>query len=176
MRNNESTEGRLANGLHNQISTAVQLAVNEAAQSPDQGGQAPGWLYITGMSALAAHLTACCVIGNRPILTPEEIATRGQQELQKLVTPERAMFAAIYSAVIFDDYDPTDGRLTTSTGLDKLVETMRLWKAVYPDKKPENYFDAKIIEAINRVDTEASRAFDGIMHKLGVKSGPHTVN
>lgn len=123
------------------------------------GGDASDGAFLGCMAALGALTPTAMIFAKRPQLTEKEVKERGKEIAMSLVSTETLLFAAIASAHVLVD-SQRDGGIVTEFGPHILWQALNIWEKVYPDKKPDDFFDPGMLKA-------ARKAGANIGDKLG---------
>lgn len=151
--------------LHRGVGEMTQMAAIAAKR--EAGGNIADAGYLGSIAALGAMMPTTITFANMPQRDlREEFERDGQKVVAKYITPERLTFAALMAARVLTHFNAENGASTTEWGPHIFFEALSQWEKLYPDKKAEDYFNPRLIEAARAVKSDTKVAsFDEFMAK-----------
>lgn len=165
---------RMREELSSSVGQAVMTAIAVTMQNNPDRERIPAAVHLGCNVALTALVPIVPFLAKRPSLSPEEAKKQGPDELVKLMTYERLLFAALIVARMQGDvrvanYEVTkdgmhgcDVSQEVNFGPYVLGQALEDWKKV-TGKDPTEYLDKSLLRAIEQCERESLAPFEDFL-------------
>ena len=178
---------QIRNELSQMVGKGVQTSVAIIMSQEHPSTAIPESVHLGCNVALCSLVPIVPFLSKRPNLTPEEAREKGADELVKLLTYERLLFAALIVARMQGDIIVSRDHLHTEHGEGCEVsqevnfgpyvmgQALEDWKKV-TGKDPADYLDHRVLEAIASNEAESLAPFEEFLKGRKIAPSSKTLN